>query len=316
MKTALITGISGQDGTYLKKHLTTLNYKIIGIDMCEYYENGTLFKKNIDLNDFDQISNLITKEQPDEIYHLAAYHGSSEDKSINEIKLMRESLKTNVLSTHNILESIRLFSQNTKLFYASSSHMFGAPSMELKTEKSKFEPSNIYGITKLASTNLCNYYKTVHNVFATVGILYAHESPIRGPNFVSQKIVRSAVNIKNGKQKELILGSLEAEINWGFAEDYVRAMQLILQLKEPDVFIITSGDIITIKEIVVSVFGYLDLNWKNHVKLKPSILNNKVSCGVRGDNSKLKEKTGWDHKSTFNQLIIQMIEYELERSEL
>ena len=312
MKSSLITGIAGQDGTYLYKYLLSKNYSIVGVDICQFSANGVDFIGNLDLSDTTSVLNLIKRTKPDEVYHLAALHGSSENSVENEVDLFKKSKDANVLSTINLLEGIRKYSPETKLFYAASSQMFGTPKTYICNEDTPFNPVNIYGITKLAATKLCHYYRNDHNVFASVGIMYAHESPLRGSSFVSKKIVEGAVSIKYNKTKELILGNLEAEVDWGFAGDYVIAMRKILQLKKPNDFIISSGFKHTVKEFVEIVFDYLKLNWKKHVIVKKDIIKSNNSFSPLGDNRKLIDFTGWRPVVNFKQLVIIMIEAEIE----
>ena len=313
MKTAIITGIAGQDGTYLYKYLLSQNYLISGIDISSFSAEGVDFICNLDLSDTSSVLNLIKQIKPNEIYHLAAYHGSSEDRIEDEVDLFKKSNYTNVMSTINLLEGIRRFSPKTKLFYSGSSQMLGTPNTTLQDENTPFNPENIYGITKYSATKFCHYYKNKYNVFASVGILYAHESPLRGSNFVSKKIVEGAVSIKNNKKKELILGNLEAEVDWGYAGDYVLAMHEILQLNKPDDFIISSGNKHTVGEFVEIAFGYLKLDWEKYVIVKKDILTSNNKFSVLGDNRKLTNSTGWSPAIDFRQLVIMMIEAEIEK---
>ena len=312
MKSSLITGIAGQDGTYLYKYLLSKNYSVLGVDSNTFSSTEVDFIENIDLSDTITVLNLIKRTKPSEIYHLAAFHGSSENKIEDDVFLLKNSWNTNVLSTINLLEGIRNYSPKTKLFYAASSQMFGKPKTNINNENIPFNPVNIYGITKHAGTKLCHYYRNNYDVFASVGIMYTHESPLRGSNFVSKKIVEGAVAIKYNKNKELILGNLEAEVDWGFAGDYVIAMHKILLLKKPDDFIISSGYKHTVKDFVEIVFDYLNLDWKKHVIVNKDIITSNIDFSVLGDNQKLIDLTGWRPTVDFKQLIIMMIETEIK----
>ena len=313
MKLSIITGIAGQDGTFLYKYLLGKNYSIIGVDIKRFFDEQVEFINNLNLSDTDSVFKLIKRTKPNEIYHLAAFHGSSEDKIENEIDLFKQSNETNVVSTINLLEAIRKYSPKTKLFYATSSQMFGVPQTPIQDENTPFNPGNIYGITKHAATKLCHYYRNKYNVFASVGIMYAHESPLRGPNFVSKKIVQGAVAIKNNRKKQLILGSLDTEVDWGYAGDYVVAMHKILQLRRPNDYIISSGEKHTVRDFVETVFNYLDLDSKNHVIVNEYILKSNNQFSVLGDNQKLIHSTGWRPKIDFKQLVIMMVEDEIEK---
>lgn len=313
MKTAIITGIAGQDGTYLYKYLLSKNYSILGVDISSFSAERVDFIRNLDLSDTNGVLNLIKRTKPNEIYHLAAFHGSSEDKIENEIDLFKKSKDTNVISTINLLEGIRKFSPKTKLFYAASSQMFGTPKTPLQDENTPFNPENIYGITKHAATKLCHYYRNNYNVFASVGIMYAHESPLRGSNFVSKKIVEGAVAIKNNQKKQLILGNLDAGVDWGYAGDYVIAMHKILQLSIPDDFIISSGIKNTVRDFVETSFEYLELDWQKYIIVDQNVLSYKNRFSATGNNRKLINSTGWRPTTDFRQLVIMMIEAEIEK---
>ena len=316
MKTALITGIAGQDGTYLYKYLMSQSYSISGVDISSFAEKNVDFIENINICDFNDVIKLINKVAPQEIYHLAAYHGSSEDKIEDELDLFEKSYDINILSTLNILEAIRKYSPQIKLFCAASSQLFGPPVEPMQDEFTPFNPSNIYGITKHTSTKLCHYYRNKYKLFASVGILYAHESPLRGSNFVSKKIIVGSVAIKYNKQKELILGNLESEMDWGYAGDYVVAMHKILQLRKPDDFIISSGKKHTVRDFVEIVFDYLNLDLKKYIVVNNDLLTSKDKFSVLGDNRKLINFTGWYPTIDFRQLVIMMIEAEIKKQSI
>ena len=313
MKSSLITGIAGQDGTYLYKYLLSKNYSIVGVDKSRIFDEQVNFVRNLDISNTKSVLKLIRRTKPNEIYHLAAFHGSSEDIIEDEIGLFKISKNTNIISTMNLLEGIRKFSPKTKLFYASSSQVFGTPTEPVQDENTPCNPSNIYGITKHAATKLCHYYRNKYKVFVSVGTLYTHESPLRGSNYVSKKIVEGAVAIKNNKKKQLILGDLEAEVDWGYAGDYIVAMHNILQLRRPDDFIISSGEKHTVKEFVEIVFQYLNLDWEKHIIVKKDILTSKNRFSALGNNRKLINSTGWRPKTDFRQLVLMMTEVEIEK---
>ena len=229
MGKALVTGAAGQDGVYLSKHLLKNDYYVVGIDIKKPSSTNVEVITDVDLTDTNSVFDLVKKVAPDEIYHLAAYHKSSQDEIDNELETFKNSHAVNVLPVANFLEAMRLFSNSTRLFYAASCQMFGKQDNPIQNEDSTLNPINMYGITKAAATQLCRYYRTNYDVFASVGILYAHESPLRTSNFVSKKIVETAVAIKMGHEKQLVLGDLGAEADWGYVGDYVIAMHKILQ---------------------------------------------------------------------------------------
>tara|TARA_B100000795_G_C22800691_1_gene441745 strand:- start:1026 stop:1733 length:708 start_codon:yes stop_codon:yes gene_type:complete len=230
-KIAIITGIRGQDGTYLSKLLLKKNYKVIGISNPKNKSKIKLNKvnvKSIDLNNFKKISELIRKTKPNEIYHLAA-------QSFINYKFEDEffKLNPNINGTHYILSSIKKYSPETKFYFAASSEIFGDAKNYPQNEKSEFNPRSAYGISKVAGFHLTKNYREAYNLFSCSGILYNHESPLRNENFVSRKITSSIARIISKKQKSLTLGNINSKRDWGYAEDYVEAMWKMLQQKNP-----------------------------------------------------------------------------------
>lgn len=303
MKRALIIGCEGQDGVYLSKNLEKKNYETIGIGRNIIHSTEPISVNCVDILQREQINNLLCECQPDEIYHLAAFHQSSENSKIDDILLSKKSIDIHINSLLYLLDGIKEKSKHTKLFYAASSHIFGNPDEEEQDEKTPFKPNCIYGITKTAGVNLCQYYRKQFNVFSSVGILYNHESPLRKSTFISKKIVDAAIAIKNNYQDKLIIGDLNAKIDWGYAPDYVEAMHRILQLSTAENFIISSGSVHTVQEFVIGVFKYLNLDWKKYVYENPSIITKKSKNTLKGNNMKLRLKTGWRPSINFDELI-------------
>ncbi|TFB10142.1 NAD-dependent epimerase/dehydratase family protein [Candidatus Marinimicrobia bacterium MT.SAG.2] len=312
MKQVLITGVAGQDGVHLSEHLLESDYNVVGIDINKPLSTTNVeVITDVDISDTDSVFKLIKEIAPDEIYHLAAYHKSSQDSVDNDLDTFKISHAVNVLAVANFLEAIRLFSKSTKLFYASSSQIFGKPDNAMQDEDTTLNPTNIYGITKSAATQLCRYYRTNYNVFASVGIMYAHESPLRTSNFVSKKIVETAVAIKMGHGEKLVLGHLGAEADWGYAGDYVVAMHKILQHHVPDDFVISSGVRHTVQDFVQTTFDYLGLNWEKYVVEDKSIVKSISNFSVLGNNHKLVSLTGWNQTVDFEGLVKLLVEAEL-----
>lgn len=307
MKKVLIIGCTGQDGTYLFENLQKRNYEIIGI--ARNVVRSTLSKsiKPVNISKSKQVYNLLEEYKPDEIYYLAAFHQSSEDQYYDDAELLRRSFDVNVLSLINFLEGIKNYSNYSRLFYTASSHIFGNSTESIQDETTPLNPNSIYGITKTAGVHLCRLYREKYSIFVSVGILYNHESPLRSSKFVSQKIVKTAVAIKNKIQDKLIIGNLNAEIDWGYAPDYVEAMYKILQLSSAGDFIISSGKIHTVRDFVKGVFKYLDLDWTKYVKEDPNLIKKKEKHNLQGNNQKLKTMTKWQPTVSFNDLIKIMI---------
>lgn len=311
MKRALVIGAEGQDGTYLTKVLRDCGYSVIGIDKNKTFLDDNLFEKQIDILSQSDIENVINEFTPHEIYHLAAYHHSSEEKEVDELSLFNRSVDINVNSLVYILDAAKNI--KTKIFYAASSHLYGNPVEIPQNENTVIAPNCIYGITKATAVNICNYYRENKNIFVSIGILYNHESPLRKSTFLSKKIVETAIAIKKGEAKQLTIGDLNAEIDWGYAPDYVEAMRKIISYKEPETFIIASGKSHRVIEFVDGVFSHLGLRWRDYVIENSGILKKIRKNNLRGDSSKLKRLTGWRPKVDFENLIRLLIENELEK---
>lgn len=302
MKKAIIVGYTGQDGTYLTDLLNAKGYQLIGISSRAVTWNSLGFKY-INIINYEHVAELVNKFQPDEIYFLAAAQYSSVDVYIEEGALFQDSLNINVKSLVNFLESIRKYSAHTKLFYAASSHVFGNPLVSPQNELTPFEPNCIYGITKTAGIHACCFYRNTHNIYASIGIMYNHESPLREAKYVAKKIVEAAVAIKNNKKNELVLGDIDAQVDLGYALDYMNAAYKIVQLDKPDVFVISSGGLHTIREFVIGVFEYLSLDFQKYVSINPSLISKRQKRNLFGDNTKLKKMTSWAPSIDFKGFI-------------
>ena len=310
MSSAIILGATGQDGTFLFSFLESKEYSVFGVGSKKVLSTEEKWSdiKSIDICDFQQVSGLIKRIQPDEIYHLAAVHQSSQDKVGDPRELLKESFEVNVLSLQNCLEAVRQFSSKTRIFYAASSHIFGHPGMEPQDENTPLNPIDIYGITKASGVSLCRMYRSLYGTFVSVGILYNHESWLRGNQFVSQKIVRGALDCRENSNHKLILGDLSGEVDWGFAPDYVDAMWKILALPEPDDFIISSGEKHKVQEFVSIAFDAVGLDWRNYVEERKGITT-KNFFSLVGNSGKLVKKTGWKSSVSFAQMINLLINH-------
>jgi GDPmannose 4,6-dehydratase len=302
VKTAIIVGSTGQDGTYLSQLLKKKKYRVVGISSKEVNVNGYTRKK-IDIKKEKDVSQIIKRYKPNEVYYLAVVHHSSADKLKKDGDLFKKSLEINTMGLINFLEAIRLYSQKTRIFYAASSHVFGNPLSIPQNENTVMQPNCIYGITKVAGTNACHFYRDEHNIFASVGIFYNHESPVRQSKYVSTKIVETAIAIKRGSKKKLILGSLETKIDWGYAPDYMEAAYRILHHNKADDFIISSGNQHTVREFVEEVFSLLKMDWRKFVEINPSLITKKPKNNLFGNNEKIRSQIGWTPKTDFPSMI-------------
>ncbi len=315
MKKAIIVGHTGQDGTYLYNLLKEKKYSLVGISSSTVSSGGIVPYTKIDILNYKQVSATVKYFQPDEIYYLAAVHQSSADKPIEEGELFYRSFDVNVKAFINFLEAVRLYSPHTKIFYAASSHIFGNPLNTPQDELTPLNPNCVYGITKTAGLQTCRFYRETHNLFASVGIFYNHESPLRESKYVSKKIVEAAVAIKKNKKQELVLGNIDSKIDWGYAPDYMEAVFKLMQLKNADDFVVSSGMLHSIKDFVTGVFNYLKLDWEKHIKIDPSLITKKQKQNLFGNNEKIRNATGWKPQTDFNSLIKILVEEELKNTD-
>jgi GDPmannose 4,6-dehydratase len=305
-KKAIIVGAGGQDGQLLFELLASSGYSIIGLDRHKITTRNLIWKTKINISDKNQVFSLIKKIKPAEVYYLAAWHFSSQDKRPDVYEELRQSYEINVLAFLNFLEGVRLFSSKTKIFYAGSSLLFGNAKTKIQNEQTPFKPTGAYGLSKESGVSLCRLYREKYNIFAAVGIMYNHESEYRTDNFLSMKIIKGAKNIAAGKQKELIVGNLKATVDWGYAPDYVRAMNLILNLKTASDFIVATGQAHTVLDFVKITFKNFGLDFKKYIKEDKTIITEKRSVLI-GDAKKLKTATGWQPSVTFSEMIKKII---------
>jgi GDPmannose 4,6-dehydratase len=317
LKTALVLGCNGQDGTYLCRDLGARGYEFLGIDIATVkggIGNIPIDKLTVDIERPDRINELIGCVKPDEIYYLAAYHHSSEDLPGDTANLIGRSFAVNTLALSNILNAIRTESPKSRLFYAASSHVFGVPSTPIQDENTPLNPINVYGISKAAALHLCRYFRNDHGVYVSSGILYNHESPLRPPQFLSRKVVQAAVRISRGIGEKLHLGNLDSGVDWGFAPDYTLAMWHMLQVPEADDFVVATGILHSVREFVRIAFELVGLNWEDHVVVDgPVATRSAAFMPLCGDSSKLRSKTGWRTQTSFSAMIARMIAAEIEQ---
>jgi len=316
MKTAIIIGCDGQDGQFLADLLAKQQYSIVGIDIDKVYSNNSLWQRKVDISDKNSVFEMIECIKPEEIYYLSAFHQSSEEVAVSLDRLADDSFNINVRSYLNFLEGIRAFSKKTKIFYASSSHIFGNSKTSQQDESTEYSPNSIYGITKLDGLLYSRFYRENHEIFSSVGILYNHESSLRKDKFVSKKIVKAAVEIKYSRRDELMLGAINSQIDWGYAGDYVNAMHVILKHHTPDDFIISSGQKFELVDFISLVFNNLGLDWKKYVRQDTSLLSRKPNNSLFGNPKKLMDATGWSPKYNLSMIAQKMIDEELKTQKI
>ncbi len=313
-KIAIITGITGQDGSYLSELLLDKGYKIYGI----YNYKKKLNKKNllniknkikflkVDINNYKNIKSLIKKIKPNEFYHLAA-------QSFVNYKFEDEffKLNPNINGTHYILSAIKEYSPKTKFYFAASSELFGNVSNYPQNENTKFNPRSAYGVSKVAGYYLTKNYREAYNLFACSGILFNHESPRRSVNFVSRKITHNLSLILSNKKKKIELGNINSKRDWGHAKDYVYAMWKMLQLKKPQDFVIGTGKLHSVKDFLNVAFKYVNLDYKKYVKINKKFYRPYDKFYLLADTKKAKKILKWKPKISFKSLVIDMVKKDL-----
>jgi len=320
MKTALITGILGQDGPYLAQLLLKKKYKVYGL--TRRYSNPNFSNLDYlgitdqiefvsgDMNDECSLMNIIKTIQPDEVYNLAAqsFVGASWDQA-------RLTTEVNSLGVLYMLNAIKNFSPTTKFYQASTSEMFGnSHNKGIQTEETPFHPRSPYAISKLYAYWMTNNFKESYGMFCCNGILFNHESPIRGIDFVTRKISDGVARIKLGLANEIKLGNIESKRDWGFAGDYVEAMWLMMQQKNPDNYIISTGENHSIADFLKVAFEHVGIkDWKKYVKIDPRFKRPAELFALQGRSNKSRKKLGWKPKVKFKELVEMMVDADMQR---
>jgi GDPmannose 4,6-dehydratase len=314
-KKALITGITGQDGSYLAEFLLEKGYEVTGMvrrSSSERYERIEHIKDKVniqraDLLDQYSIIKLLDEVQPDEVYNLAAM--SFVPTSWNQPVLTAEFTAIGVT---RMLEAVRAVNRKIKFYQASSSEMFGKVAEVPQSERTPFYPRSPYGVAKVYGHWITVNYRESYDIFGVSGILFNHESPRRGLEFVTRKVTHTAARIKLGLAKELPMGNLDAKRDWGFAGDYVRAMWLMLQQPEPEDYVIATGHTHSVKELVETAFSYLDMDYRDFIKVDERFIRPAEVDLLIGDSSKARKTLGWEPKVSFAQLVKIMVDADIE----
>ena len=319
MKKAFITGIGGQDGSYLAEYLLELGYEVHGItrrNSTPENQSTRLDKFHLkihtyygDLLDQGSLERLLDDIQPDEIYNLGAQSHVRISFDIPQF-----TVQSNALGVLNILEAYRRSCPKAKFYQASSSEMFGLSVEDNNSQKetTPMNPVSPYGCSKVFGYNIVRNYRRAYELHATNGILFNHESPRRGSNFVTSKVVKAAVRIKLGLQDNLELGNIDSYRDWGHSWDYVRAMHLMMQQDEPGDWVVATGKTHSVREMCDLVFKYLDLDYKDYVTQNPKFLRPEELPFLKGDPTKIKTELGWKPKYTFEMLMHEMCDHWLE----
>jgi len=319
MKKALITGINGQDGSYLAEFLLEKGYEVHGtLKRNSVAENQTSRLDHIfgkvhlhyaDLTDLSSLIFVLQQVMPDEVYNLAA-------QSHVRISFDQPVYTANAtgLGVLNMIEAVKLVNKNIRIYQASSSEMFGNSIDDdgFQREATPLIPVSPYGCSKVFGYNIARNYRNSYGMYISNGILFNHESPRRGSNFVTNKVAKTAVEIKLGMRDKLALGNLNATRDWGHAKDYVEAMWMILQLDQPDDFVCATGISHSVQDLVEFVFNKLELDWKEYITVDEKYLRPEELEDLKGDSSKLREVTGWEPNYTFEEMMDEMVDYWLD----
>jgi GDPmannose 4,6-dehydratase len=320
MKKALITGITGQDGSYLAELLLAKGYEVHGVVRRVALEQpdqrlgrvshlvGKIELHPGSLESYPSLFQILSRTQFDECYHLAAQSFVAESFADGF-----STMNTNSNGTHYLLAALRELQPQCKFYFAGSSEMFGKVRETPQRESTPFHPRSPYGISKVAGYYLTINYREAYGMFCCNGMFFNHESPRRGFEFVTRKITHNVARIKLGLSKELRLGNLEARRDWGHAEDYVRAMHLMLQQKEPDDFVVATGETHSVREFCELAFAEVGLNYQEFVRVDPQFYRPAEVDLLVGDASKAKSRLGWRPRYTFRQLVSEMIANDLEQ---
>lgn len=319
MKKALITGISGQDGSYLAEYLLSLGYEVHGIvrrnSVCENQQNRLDHIRNDiqvyygDLLDISSLTRVLRDVQPDEVYNLAAQSHVRISFDVPQF-----TVQTNALGAMNVLQSCRENCPDVHFYQASSSEMFGNSVDEdgYQRETTPMHPVSPYGCAKLFAYSIVRNYRKSFKMFAANGILFNHESPRRGSNFVTNKVAKGAVEIKVGKAEKLELGNMDSYRDWGHSRDYVRAMHAILNHDEPDDFVVATGQTHSVRDLCEYIFTRLDMNCDDYIVQNPKYMRPEELKYLKGDPAKIKTILGWKPESTFESMLDEMIDFWLD----
>jgi GDPmannose 4,6-dehydratase len=318
MPKALITGISGQDGSYLTELLLDKGYEVHGIVRPATLENPGMRLAHlqahldrirlhaVELNSQPSTLRVLGDMQPQECYHLA-----SESYVSPGFENLREMMHANLYTTHNLLEGLRQIDNGCRTYFAASSEMFGDAPHSPQTEETPFQPRTAYGLSKLSGFHLCRFYRRHYGLHLSSGILYNHESPRRGPQFVTRKVSSFVAGLKKGRPGKLHIGNLDARRDWGHARDYTRAMWLMVQQEKPDDFVIATGVPHSVRDLLSAAFACIGKDSQDYVQVDPVFFREKESVDLIGNAQKAHRLLGWQPRIPFEEMIREMVEADL-----
>ena len=315
MPRALIVGHSGQDGSILWNQLAARGFSLIGISRNQLRTHRAQWNTGVNIADMEAVHRLVDEYQPDQIYFLAAHHHSSEQVHDDDVELWRNSWAVHVHAFGHFLESAANDCPHARTFYASSSRVFGKVTSSPQDESTPLRPACAYGVTKASAMLLADYFVRERGLSVSCGILYNHESPLRGAQFVSRRVIDGLLALKQNRADVLEVGTLDARVDWGYAPDYTRAMQLILDISSAGNFVIASGATHSVREMVTIAADYLGVRWQGRVVETAQLLRRDPQQ-LCGDATRLRSMTGWAPSVDFPQLVRILVDAALERERL
>ena len=313
---ALVFGHTGQDGRLLRELLAHRGFSVIGISSEEMLLENSSQKSNFNISSKTDMEYVIGNYKPEQIYYLSAFHNSTENLSVlPSVELYRRSIQVNAEGFLNLLHAVVQKNPTSRVFYASSSHVFGNPIFAPQDERHPRNPIAPYGQSKSLGMDIAQHYRDKHQLYCSSGILYNHESNLRGPSFFSKKVCVGVANIIRGKQKKMVVGNLDSVVDWSYAKDVVSAMHLSLSAEQPMDYVIASGKGHTTREFLSEAFGSQGLNYLDYVEVSKTFEDtNSTKIPRIGDSRLIKEVTGWRPELSFSEMVEQLILGELNEN--
>lgn len=316
MSRALIIGHTGQDGQILWDQLVKRGFVLVGVSRSGVRTHGVEWASPVDVADAPSIQALVEAFMPTQVYYLAAHHHSSQDAGINAADIWDRSWAVHVHGFGHVLQVLAAVVPAARVFYAASSRVFGATTSATPLdEAAPHRPDDSYGVTKAAGMLLADHYRRVHGLFVSCGILFNHESPLRGPQFVTQRVVRGLAAITRGEATQLEVGSLDARVDWGYAPDYTRAMQAMLEVQAPEDFVVATGTTHSVRDLVEIAADCFGLDWAKVVIETGGLLRRGVQ-GLCGNPTRLRMTAGWEPTVTFRSIVERLVAAEIAREKM
>jgi GDPmannose 4,6-dehydratase len=306
MRRALIVGHEGQDGRLMSSYLRAEGYEVLGWGRKGLEGSADFAGRDLGISDSQAVFEVMKNWLPQEVYHFAAHHHSSEQSLEDELHLFQQSVNVNLMSLVYFLQAAKEYSPSTRIFYAASSRIFGVQSNGLVSEETAFDPGCPYGISKTAALHACRYYRKRHALHVSVGILFNHESNLRPGHYLSRKIIQGVLAIRRGEQTGIMLGSLDSGADWGYAPDTVRKIHRMVQLPEGGDFVIATGEGHTVREFAETAFAFVGLDWREHVRTNLDLIR-EVRPPLVGDSACFRKACDWPADRSFKDFVRQLI---------